>query len=243
MNTTPGEGVALAKNILDLVGEPGKVKVVICPPATHLGAVSEVVKSSRIGLGAQNMHWESSGAFTGEISAAMLKQVGCEWVIIGHSERRTYFGETDRTVNQRLRKALDTGIRPIVCIGETLEEREAGRMFQVLERQLEIGLNGVVLQGSGGIVIAYEPVWAIGTGKTATAGQVQEAHRFIRDMLARRFGRESADMTVIQYGGSVKPDNAQELLACPDVDGALIGGVSLKADQFAAVVVIAEGLV
>ena len=189
------------------------------------------------------MHWESSGAFTGEISAAMLKQVGCEWVIIGHSERRTYFGETDRTVNQRLRKALDTGIRPIVCIGETLEEREAGRMFQVLERQLEIGLNGVVLQGSGGVVIAYEPVWAIGTGKTATAGQVQEAHRFIRDMLARRFGRESADMTVIQYGGSVKPDNAQELLACPDVDGALIGGVSLKADQFAAVVVIAEGLV
>jgi len=250
MNTTPAEGVELVKDIALLVADMKNVTVVVCPPATHLSAIAEVLKLSpysppqswggikggSIELGAQNVHWENSGAFTGEISVDMLKIFDCNWVIIGHSERRTYFGETDNTVNKRLKKMLEAGLRPIVCIGETLDERESGRTFQVLERQLKVGLNGVLLKGEGGLVIAYEPVWAIGTGHTATPDQAQEAHKFIRGKLTQLFRHEAADNTVIQYGGSMNDANASSLLSQPDIDGGLIGGASLKAEKFATIV-------
>ena len=236
MNTVPADGIELARNLSNLVAGVNGVTVVICPPATHLAAIAETLKWGSIGLGAQIVHWETSGAYTGEISAGMLKKSGCNWVIIGHSERRTYFGETDRTVNKRLKKALEMKLRPIVCIGETLPERESGRTFQVLEKQLELGLEGVKLEGAGGIVIAYEPVWAIGTGITASPDQAQEAHKFIRDKLSQSFKREPADLTSILYGGSMTDSNAGALMAMPDVDGGLIGGASLKAEKFAAIV-------
>ena len=243
MNTTPSEGLGLAREVTKNVEGIEGVTVVICPPATHLVGINQLLKASVAGskckpveLGAQNVHWEESGAFTGELSAAMLESLGCRWVIIGHSERRTYFNETNETVNRRLIRALGTRLRPIVCIGESLEQRESGKTFDVLKQQLEICLNGARLDGDGGLVIAYEPVWAIGTGRTATPDQAQEAHRFIREQLTEMFDAESADKTVIQYGGSVNDENAAELMACPDLDGALIGGVSLHAGKFGAVV-------
>ncbi|MBT3233731.1 MAG: triose-phosphate isomerase [Calditrichaeota bacterium] len=236
MNTLPSEGIELAKNLSNLVAGINDVTVVVCPPATHLVAISQTLKMGSIGLGAQNVHWESSGAYTGELSAGMLLKSGCTWVIIGHSERRSYFGETDRSVNKRLKKSLEMNLRPIVCIGETLPERESGRTFQVLEKQLELGLDGVELKGTGGMIIAYEPVWAIGTGVTATTDQAQEAHKFIRDKLSQMFSRETADLTTILYGGSMNEKNAGTLMEMSDVDGGLIGGASLKAEQFAAIV-------
>ncbi len=241
LNTTLSEGVQLASQVIVSVGEIRSAQVAVFPPATHLARFFELLKSTPIGLGAQNAHWESSGAFTGELSMVTLKQLGCGWLLIGHSERRVYFGETDQTVNRKLLKALEVGLRPIVCIGETLEERESGRTFDVLERQLEVGLRRAELKGRGGVAIAYEPVWAIGTGRTATPAQAQEAHRFIRDVLARLFGREAAEATTVQYGGSMNDANAAELLSQPDVDGGLIGGASLKPDKFAAIVRAAEG--
>jgi triosephosphate isomerase len=180
--------------------------------------------------------WEESGAFTGEISTAMLKDVGCRYVIIGHSERRQYFSETDETVNKRLNAALKASLIPIVCIGETLAEREGEKTLAVIEQQLKGGLNGLSVEEMATVVIAYEPVWAIGTGKTATPDQAQEVHRFIRDLIARMFGKEIAESTRILYGGSVKPDNVDQLMARPDIDGALVGGASLQADAFARIV-------
>ncbi|MFH0765944.1 MAG: triose-phosphate isomerase [Calditrichota bacterium] len=236
MNTTPEEGVALAKSLIESLRRTPGVTVVICPPATHLGVIGGQLKSSSAELGAQNVHWEKSGAYTGEISAEMLLEVGCRWAIIGHSERRLYFGETDQTVNKRAHRALEAGLRPIVCIGETLAERESGQTFDTLRRQVQVGLEGLTLTGKGGLVIAYEPVWAIGTGRTATPEQAQEAHHFIRDLLAEQFSPQIAELTVIQYGGSVTAANAEELLTCPDVDGALVGGASLKIDSFLAIV-------
>lgn len=242
MNTTPAEGVQLAKDIAIALKGLKKAQVVVFPPAMHLSLVGEVLQGSPVQLGAQNVHWENSGAFTGELSSLALTAIGCEWVIIGHSERRTYFGETDRSVNKRVLRALETGLRPIVCIGETLEERESGRTFDVLERQLEIGLKDIKPLADNGLVIAYEPVWAIGTGKTATPAQAQEAHRFIRTKLGRLFGDEIAESTTIQYGGSMNEKNAAELLSLPDVDGGLIGGASLKPEKFAQIVFAAEAV-
>lgn len=240
MNTTPSEGVELAGQIVQAFSGDNGVKVVIFPPATHLEKIAGVIAGSPVEMGAQNMHWDPSGAYTGELSAPMLLEVGCKWAIIGHSERRSFFGETDESVNQRACQAIVSGIRPIVCIGETLDEREAGGTFSVLTKQIRIGIDGLPLTGNGGLVIAYEPVWAIGTGQTASTEQVQEAHIHIRNTIELLFGKESAQSTVIQYGGSVNDKNATDLLACEDVDGALIGGASLKPDKFAAIIDAAE---
>jgi triosephosphate isomerase len=245
MNTTPRQGVELAGAVVEAVKgikvvsnvpfDTG-VTVVICPPATHLAMVGQALKGTTVSLGAQNVHWEDKGAFTGEIASGMLEECGCKWAIIGHSERRQLFGETDGTVNRRLRKAVTTGLRPIVCIGETLSERDAGKAMAVISRQLRAALEGVPLAGRGGVVIAYEPVWAIGTGRNATPEQAQEIHHFIRKTLAGMYDAGAADETVIQYGGSVTDKNAVELMACKDVDGGLIGGASLKPDVFAMIV-------
>lgn len=236
MNTTPREGTELARGVADAVTVSDRVTVVICPPATNLINIGEAIKGSSVEIGAQNVHWEEKGAFTGELSRSMLEEIGCRWVIIGHSERRKWFGETDRTVNMRIHRIIGSKLRPIVCVGETLEEREAGRTFEVLERQVRVGLEGVELRGRGGVVIAYEPIWAIGTGHTATPDQAQEVHRFIRDLLGKIYSRESASQTVIQYGGSVNDENAAELMECEDVDGGLIGGASLNVEKFIAIV-------
>ncbi|MCF7811039.1 triose-phosphate isomerase [bacterium] len=236
MNTLPEEGAELAHEVAKAVKDIDNVKIVICPPATHLCHISNAIKGSNVGLGAQNVHWEEKGAFTGEVSTSMLKALGCQWVIIGHSERRQMFGETDEGVNKRLRHIVKSNIRPIVCIGETLEERQAGDTFKVLERQIRIGFEGVEMSGNSGVVIAYEPVWAIGTGLTATPEQAQEAHHFIRELLSEMYGSENAAATVIQYGGSMNEKNADVLMSCEDVDGGLIGGASLKPESFAAIV-------
>jgi len=236
MNTTPVEGLALVKQLAGSVSGAQTVKIVVCPPATHLAPIVEALADSSIEVGAQNVHWEASGAYTGELSAEMILATGAKWAIIGHSERRRYFGESDVFVQKRAKRALQSGIRPIVCIGETLEERESGRTFDVIERQVQVGLEGLTLTGKGGLVIAYEPVWAIGTGRTATPEQVEEAHLYIRSLLKEQFGETSASETVIQYGGSVTDENAAELMACPNVDGALVGGASLKVEKFALIV-------
>lgn len=232
MFTVVEEAKALVLALKDLVKDVTNVEIVVCPPFISLQAVKDVLAGSRIGLGAQNVYWEKNGAFTGEISAPMLKSVGCTYVIIGHSERRTYFGETDETVNKRVFAALSEGLKPIVCVGETLEERESGKTFDVIKRQIVGGLANLSVEQMASIVIAYEPVWAIGTGKTATPAQAQEVHAFIRKLLNDIFGQTTAEATRIQYGGSVKPDNATELMSQPDIDGALVGGASLKADSF-----------
>ncbi|TAN36982.1 MAG: triose-phosphate isomerase [Verrucomicrobia bacterium] len=236
MNKTRAEAAALVAGIKAEVGSINAVETVVCVPFTDLDLVAQAVKGSILGLGAQNVHWAEKGAFTGEISAAMLKELGVTYVIIGHSERRQYFGETDATVNQRAKAALVAGLKPIVCVGETLMEREAGQTTQVVERQARVGLAG--LQGADWdkLVIAYEPVWAIGTGKTATTAQAQEVHAFIRKLLGELAGTETAAKIRIQYGGSMKPENAKELMSQPDIDGGLIGGASLEAGSFAAIV-------
>ena len=235
MNMTSGPGVELARGVAaDLEGFDG-ADVVICPPFTVLATVGEILRDTAIGLGAQDVHWEPDGAFTGEISTAMLTDVGCEWVIVGHSERRTYFGETDETVLRKVEAVMTAGLRPIVCVGETLEQRESDRTEAVLRTQISDGLRGL---GSrlAEAVIAYEPVWAIGTGRTATPEQAQAAHLFIRGLVGEMAGDQIAHGMRIQYGGSAKPSNASELFALPDVDGGLIGGACLKADSFAEVV-------
>lgn len=209
------------------------VEVGIAPPFTSLAAAHQAIGSQSLRLAAQNCHWETQGAFTGEISAAMLREAGCDSAIIGHSERRQYFGETDETVNRRTRAALAAGLTPIVCVGETLEERESGRTLEVVGRQVRQGLAGLSAEDLGRLVIAYEPVWAIGTGKVATSAQAQEVHAAIRGWLGELGGQEVAQTIRIQYGGSVKPSNAAELLAQPDIDGALVGGASLDPADFA----------
>ncbi|MDI6606559.1 MAG: triose-phosphate isomerase [Candidatus Omnitrophota bacterium] len=206
--------------------------IVVCPPYTLLSCLADMLTESNIALGAQDLFWEEEGAFTGEVSAQMLKDAGCQFVIIGHSERRQYFAETNGSVNKKLKAALKYGLTPIVCIGETLKEREANSTFKVLEDQLTGGLSGINQEEAARIVIAYEPVWAIGTGKTATSAQAEEAHKYIRDLLAKLYDLETAESIRLQYGGSVKPENISELMQQPDIDGALVGGASLRADSF-----------
>lgn len=233
MNNTASEGVALVKAIAPLVAE-ATCDVVVCVPAIDIPAVSEALKGTNIRLGAENVHFAEKGAYTGEISAAMLKEYGVEYVIIGHSERRQYFGETDETVNKRTLTALNAGLTPIVCVGETLEERETGKTENVLHRQLEEGLKGV--EDLTKLVIAYEPVWAIGTGKTATAAQANETIGYIRKTLGELFCEKCAAKVRIQYGGSMNAGNCKELMAQEEIDGGLIGGASLKAPDFSAIV-------
>ena len=233
MNNTASEGVALVKAIAPLV-KNASCDVVVCVPAIDIPAVSEALKGTNIGLGAENVHYAEKGAFTGEISAAMLKEYGVKYVIIGHSERRQYFGETDETVNKRTLTAIAAGLTPIVCIGESLEERETGKTEEVLAKQIHEGMKNI--QDITKIVIAYEPVWAIGTGKTATAEQANETIGFIRKTIGEMFCPKCAEALRIQYGGSMNAGNCKELMAMPEIDGGLIGGASLKAPDFAAIV-------
>ena len=232
MNMTVAEGTKLITELKPLVKE-AKCDIALCVPAILIPAMTKAAKGSKIKIGAQNVHWAQAGAYTGEISADMLKDYGVKYVIIGHSERRQYFGDTNDTVNLRTMKALENGLTPIVCVGETLEEREVGKTEDVLSRQLEFGLFGI--EDVTKIVIAYEPVWAIGTGKTATDGQAQETIAFIRKCLAKMFGLKNANKVRILYGGSMNAKNCKGLMAQPDIDGGLIGGASLKLD-FASIV-------
>ena len=233
MNKTAKEAVALIDALKPLVAK-SKPEVVVCVPYTDLWVVSEAVKGSKIKLGAENVAWADSGAFTGEISAEMLKEIGVEYVIIGHSERRQYFGETDASVNARTKQALKNDLKPIVCVGETLEEREKRRTNKVLKKQIVEGLAGI--EDFANVVIAYEPVWAIGTGKTATAEDANKTIAYIRRVMKSQFGEAVAKNIRIQYGGSMKPGNAKELMAQRNIDGGLIGGAALKAEDFAAIV-------
>lgn len=233
---TIGEARALAQELKPHVANAQGVEVVIAPVFTALSCVADTIKGSVIKLAAQDCYWEEEGAFTGEVSPKLLKDAGCSHVIIGHSERRQYFGETDDTVNRKSRAALASGLTAIVCVGETLAEREADATFPVIERQISGALAGLSVGMLSKTIVAYEPVWAIGTGKTASEDQAQEVHAFIRNLIAREFNQAAADAIRILYGGSVKPDNVKGLMSCPDIDGALVGGASLKAESFAAIV-------
>jgi triosephosphate isomerase len=236
MNKTSDEAGALAELIVAVVSGLEGVEVVVCPPYTALERVASVVGGTPVGLGAQNMHWEAEGAFTGEVSSAMLLTCGCDYVILGHSERRQYFGETDQMVNKRLKTALGAGLKPIVCVGETLEERKSEVTDQVVRKQVTGGLEGISAEEAKALVLAYEPIWAIGTGLTATPDQAEAVHRMIRQVLVDLYDETVAQSVRIQYGGSVKPDNAADLLSQPNIDGGLIGGAALDADSFAAIV-------
>jgi len=228
--------VALAEGVKAGLGTATDVHVAICPPFVFLGRIDQILEGSPIGLGAQDMFWETSGAFTGEVSGPMLVDIGCTHVILGHSERRHGLGETNGDVNKKLKAALEAKLIPIVCVGELKEERLAEKTEEVLLEQLSGSLEGLTPEQMAGTVLAYEPVWAIGTGLTATPEQAQSAHAFIRGWLGKSFGEATAARVVVQYGGSVKPDNAAELLSCPDIDGALVGGASLKASDFLAII-------
>lgn len=240
MHKSVSEAVALAKELRPLVSMVKGVRIGVAPPMTAVHAVCKALDGSNVETGGQNLHWEKQGAFTGEVSGDMLKEAGCGFVIVGHSERRQFFGETETTVAKRTVAALAAGLTPIVCVGESLAERDGGRTLNVVEAQVKGGLGGLSKEQLGKLVIAYEPVWAIGTGRTATSLQAQEVHAAIRGFLRQLCG-EIADGIVIQYGGSVKADNAAELMAQPDVDGALVGGASLTADSFAKIVKAAKG--
>ncbi|MBN2709127.1 MAG: triose-phosphate isomerase [Calditrichaceae bacterium] len=242
LHKTNQEALQLANQIKIKNTHIKKAGIIICPPFTALSEVHSVVKDSNVALGAQNVYWEKQGAFTGEISAGMIKSTGAVYAIIGHSERRQYFGETDETVNKRINAALEAGLKPIVCVGETLEEREKNITAQVVTRQIKGAFAGMSADAMKNIIIAYEPVWAIGTGKTATPDQAQEVHALIRQLISKEFGNAVADNIVIQYGGSVKPDNAESLLGQKDIDGALVGGACLDADSFTAIIAAAEKL-
>lgn len=235
MNKTPKETAELINQLKPLVAQ-AECEVVVCPPAVCLAAAAEALKGSNIKLGAQNVHWARSGAFTGEISADMLKALDVEYVILGHSERRQYFGETDEGVNKRALFALSNGLIPIICVGESLEQREKGVTAEVVSSQVREALKGLTAENAADTVIAYEPIWAIGTGKTATSEQANEVIMQIRGVVRELFGEETAEKTRIQYGGSMNPKNASELMGMSDIDGGLIGGASLKAEDFAAVV-------
>ncbi len=236
MNKTSAEARDLAGKLIPLVSGVKNREIVLGPPFTALSAVAASIKGTTIALSAQNMHWEDKGAFTGEISAEMLLDLGCKYVIIGHSERRQYFGETDETVNKKIRQALKKGLLPIMCVGETLAEREAGKLNEIINRQVAGGLKEIGADDMRKVVIAYEPVWAIGTGKTATPEQANEVHALIRQTVKSLYNEEIADGLRIQYGGSVTPENVSSLMAKPDIDGALVGGASLKPESFAALV-------
>ena len=239
---TAAEAIALAEAVKAGVGLMGAVQVALCPPAIFLEKIDRVLDGSPIGLGGQDMHPKPSGAFTGSISGPMLVDAGCTHVILGHSERRHGLGETSATVNKKLHAALEAQLLPIVCIGETLDEHKAHQAEAVVREQLTGSLADIKPEQLGRIVLAYEPVWAIGTGETATPEQAQAMHKLIRSDLTEQFGEAIAWRVVIQYGGSVKPDNAQELLACPDIDGALVGGASLKADDFLGIIAAARAV-
>lgn len=236
MFKTCSEAVETAGQLVKLTNDVTDADVVIAPPFTALSSVSEIIKGTCVSLGAQNLFWETEGAYTGEISPPMLLSAGCKYVIIGHSERRQYFGETDETVNKKIKAAIQNGLVPIFCVGESEKEREAKDTFSVLDKQIKIGLKESSSDDLKMLVIAYEPVWAIGTGKTATSGQVQEVHLFLRSLLEKNFGNLLANSIRILYGGSVKPNNIAELMEMPDVDGALIGGASLSAETFSKIV-------
>ena len=232
MNKTAADGVSLTREILAEVGRETAVDVVLCPPFTALAAVGHGLEGQAIKLGAQNMHPEKGGAYTGEVAAEMLRNLFVSHVILGHSERRTYFAETDAFINKKVVAALANQLKPILCVGETLAEREANQTLAIVQRHVEEGLKGVTPEQIANVVIAYEPVWAIGTGKVATTAQAQEVHAFIRDLLTKLYGAPLAQKVRILYGGSMKPSNAPELLAEKDIDGGLIGGASLEARSF-----------
>jgi len=236
MNKTVGEAIDLVRELKTAISGVKEVEVAVAPPFTALHAVHKELEGTSIRLAAQNLYWEEKGAFTGEISPLMLKEVGCQYVIIGHSERRQFFGESDETVNRRIKTALGQGLKVIFCIGETLRDREEGKTFSLIEKQMEGGLKGLDGQKIGDMVIAYEPVWAIGTGKTATPEQAEEVHRFIRGEIEKLYSRKISEKIRIQYGGSVTPENIRSLMNQPDVDGALVGGASLKAESFSKIV-------
>jgi triosephosphate isomerase (TIM) len=236
MNKTAAEARDLASKLVPLVSGVKDRDIVLAPTFTSLQTVADAIKGTNMALAAQNLFWEDKGAFTGEISAEMLLDSGCKYVIIGHSERRQYFGETDETVNKKIRQALNKGLLPIVCVGELLSEREAGKANDVINRQITGALKGVTAAEMQKIVVAYEPVWAIGTGKTATPDQANEIHAFIRSKVKAMYTTEVAESLRIQYGGSVTPDNVSQLMTKPDIDGALVGGASLKPESFAALV-------
>ena len=236
MHKTVHEAVAFVKEFRSLVKDVHDVEIVIAPPFTALRPAADAAHASNIGIAGQNLHWEREGAFTGEVSAPMLKEAGAEYVIIGHSERRRLFGETDETVNRKLIAAVQAQLTPIVCIGETLQERDANETLAVLDRQIKRGLDGLTADQIGGLVVAYEPVWAIGTGRNATPDQAREAHAHIRSRIRQWFGGGAADHCHVIYGGSVKPDNIRELSSLEDVDGALVGGASLDLRSFLEIV-------
>jgi triosephosphate isomerase (TIM) len=238
MHRTIGEAVDLIRQLRERL-VIGRAEVMVAPPFTALAAVKRALEGTEIVLGAQNVHWEAQGAFTGETSPGMLREVGCQYVIVGHSERRQLFGETDAAVSRKALAVLRGGMHPIVCIGETLAERDAGRTLEVVSHQLHGSLAGIGVDEMMQVTLAYEPVWAIGTGRNATPAQAQEVHAHLRESLVGLFGRPVGSAVRIQYGGSVKADNAIELLGQPDVDGALVGGASLNAEQFAAIVAAA----
>ena len=236
MNTTPAEGVELAKAVAaGRKDVDNAVAVIVAPPFTHLSEIVRATRGSGVAVSAQNCAAEAKGAYTGEVSAQMIASLGVEYVILGHSERRQYYGETSQTLNKKMEQAFANRLIPIYCVGENLQEREAGRHFDVVKQQVEEVVFNLTPEQFGHTVIAYEPVWAIGTGKTATAAQAQEIHAFIRQILAGKFGRQAADDCTILYGGSANPANAKELFSMPDIDGGLIGGAALKADDFIAV--------
>jgi triosephosphate isomerase len=236
MHKTVLESVYYAKEFRSLVKDVHDIEIVVAPPFTAVHAVAEATRNTNVGVAGQNLHWEREGAFTGEVSGPQLREAGADYVIIGHSERRTHFGEIDQHVNRKLQAALAAGLTPIVCIGETLEERERGATLAVLDRQLKDGLDGVTGTQAASLVVAYEPVWAIGTGRNATPEQAGDAHGHIRTRVRQWFGADAADQLHIVYGGSVKPDNIRAIRAQPDVDGALVGGASLDVRVFLEIV-------
>jgi len=236
MYKTPEEAAETARQLVERVAGVADVDIMIAPTFTALAPVFKVVQNSPVALGGQNLFWENEGAYTGEISAPMLKSAGCRYCIIGHSERRQYFAETDQTVNRKIQAAIQAGLEPVFCIGETEKEREAGQALSVLDKQVKKGLEDLVSERLKTLIVAYEPVWAIGTGKTATADQAQEIHQFIRSLVAKNFGKPLSDSIRILYGGSVKPDNIAGLMSMPDIDGALVGGASLEAESFSRIV-------
>jgi triosephosphate isomerase len=242
MNKTSADAVSLARELVAAVGTQPDVEIVICPPFTALEVVAKAIDGSLIKLGAQNMHFEASGAFTGEVSAPMLRAIFTTHVILGHSERRSLFGETDELVNKKLLAALKNQLRPILCVGESLAEREAGSTLKVVQTQTERGLEGVSKDQASTLIVAYEPVWAIGTGKVATTEQAQEVHAFIRGLLTKHYGEAVAQKVRILYGGSMKPANAPELLAQKDIDGGLIGGASLESRSFVELIKAASAI-
>jgi len=240
MNKIISEAIELANGLKRNLYQISNVEIVLCPTFTALSEISEVVSQSNIDLGAQNAYWEEKGAYTGEISLAMLKDVGCKYVILGHSERRKYFNETNQNINKKIKAVLKIGLIPIVCVGETLQERESNKTFDIVKTQVQECFQDIALDDPSKLIVAYEPIWAIGTGKNATPEQAQEVHKFIRDLLIKIFNKDTAETIRIQYGGSVKPSNTKDLISQADIDGALVGGASLDINSFTEIVKISS---